>query len=176
MPETLYASRGDLSLAYQVFGDGPVELVFAGPFVSHVELFWAMPEFKSFFEQLGTFCRIVIFDKAGVGLSDPVSRVRSVDDRVAEILHGTVAFSAFEWDDLDRDPAEGLARNVRDFREEYLPSTEQVAKFQEIARGVRSGWGSGGDGAGDDGSRVPDGRPTDPAGDLGADPGQPCPR
>ena len=182
MPETLYASCGDLSLAYQVFGDGPVELVFAGPFVSHVELFWAMPEFKSFFEQLGTFCRIVIFDKAGVGLSDPVSRVRSVDDRVAEIeaimdavgfekavifglsegspaamvfaatrpertqaliLHGTVAFSAFEWDDLDRDPAEVLARNVFGFPEEYLPSMEKVAKFQEIGRGVRSAWGSG---------------------------------
>jgi pimeloyl-ACP methyl ester carboxylesterase len=180
--ETSYAPCGDLTLAYQVFGDGPVELVFAGPFVSHVELFWAMPEFKSFFEQLTTFCRVVVFDKAGVGLSDPVPRVRSVDDRVAEIeaimdavgferavifglseggpaamvfaatrpertqaliLHGTVAFSAFTWDDIDRDPAEVLARNVRDFREEYLPSTEQVAKFQEIARGVRSSWGSG---------------------------------
>ena len=180
--ETSYAPCGDLSLAYQVFGDGPVELVFAGPFVSHVELFWAMPEFKSFFEQLATFCRVVIFDKAGVGLSDPVPRVRSVDDRVTEIeaimdavgfgkavvfglseggaaamvfaatrpertraliVHGTVAFAAFEWDDLDRDPAEVLARNVFDFDEEYLPPTEKVAKFQEIARGVRSAWGSG---------------------------------
>ena len=39
--------------------------------VSHVELFWTMPEFKAFFEQLATFCRVVMFDKAGVGLSDP---------------------------------------------------------------------------------------------------------
>ncbi len=72
MPETTYAPCGDLSLAYQVFGDGPVELVFAGPFVSHLELFWTVPEFKAFFDQLATFCRIVVFDKAGVGLSDPV--------------------------------------------------------------------------------------------------------
>ena len=50
--ETSYASCGDLSLAYQVFGDGPVELVFVGPMVSHIELFWTMPEFKAFFEQL----------------------------------------------------------------------------------------------------------------------------
>lgn len=182
MPETSYAPCGDLSLAYQVFGDGPIELALAGPFVSHVELFWAMPEFKSFFEQLGTFCRVAIFDKAGVGLSDPVSRVRSVDDRVAEIeavldavgfekavifglseggpaamvfaatrpertraplLHGTVAFSAFTWDDLDSDPAEVLARNHGNLAERYLPSVEQVANFQEIARAVRSGWGTG---------------------------------
>ena len=85
MPETSYASCGDLSLAYQVFGDGPIELVFVGPMVSHVELFWTMPEFKAFFEQLATFCRVALFDKAGSGLSDPVPRVRTLDDRAAEI-------------------------------------------------------------------------------------------
>lgn len=85
VPETSYASCGDLSLAYQVFGDGPVELVFSWPFASHVELFWAQPDYKAFFDQLATFCRIALFDKAGVGLSDPVPRVRSLDDRAAEI-------------------------------------------------------------------------------------------
>ena len=85
MADTSYASCGDLSLAYQVFGDGPIELVFVGPFISHVELFWTVPEFKAFFDQLATFCRIVVFDKAGVGLSDPVPHVRTLDDRVAEI-------------------------------------------------------------------------------------------
>jgi pimeloyl-ACP methyl ester carboxylesterase len=85
MAETSYAKCGDLSLAYQVFGDGPVELVVAGSFVSHVELWWAQPEFKAFFDQLSTFCRVVQFDKAGVGLSDPVPQVRTLDDRAAEI-------------------------------------------------------------------------------------------
>ena len=85
VPETTYAPCGDLSLAYQVFGDGPVELVFAGPFVSHLELFWTVPEFKAFFDQLATFCRIVVFDKAGVGLSDPVPQVRTLEDRATEI-------------------------------------------------------------------------------------------
>jgi pimeloyl-ACP methyl ester carboxylesterase len=83
--ETSYAECGDLSLAYQVFGDGPVELVVAGSYVSHVELLWAQPEFKAFFDQLSTFCRVVLFDKAGVGLSDPVPQVRTLDDRAAEI-------------------------------------------------------------------------------------------
>ena len=85
MPETSYATCGNLSLAFQVFGDGPVELIFVGPMVSHIELFWTMPEFKAFFDQLATFCRVVLFDKAGVGLSDPVPKVRTLDDRAAEI-------------------------------------------------------------------------------------------
>ena len=68
-----------------MFGDGPVELVFVGPFVSHVELCWTVPEFKAFFDQLATFCRVVVFDKAGVGLSDPVPQVRTLEDRAAEI-------------------------------------------------------------------------------------------
>jgi pimeloyl-ACP methyl ester carboxylesterase len=83
--ETSYASCGDLSLAYQVFGDGPVELVFIRPFVSHVELSWAMPEFKAFFDQLSRFSRVLLFDKAGLGLSDPVPNVRTLDDRAGEI-------------------------------------------------------------------------------------------
>jgi hypothetical protein len=62
--ETSYAKCGDLSLAYQVFGDGPVELVFVGPIVTHVELSWTLPEFKAFFDQLATYCRVLVFDKA----------------------------------------------------------------------------------------------------------------
>ncbi len=85
MPETAYAKCGDLSLAYQVFGDGPIDLVFMPGMISHVELFWTLPDYRSFFEQLGTFCRVAIFDKAGLGLSDPIPKVRTLDDRAAEI-------------------------------------------------------------------------------------------
>lgn len=72
-------------MAYQVFGDGPVDLVWAGSFASHVELFWTMPEFVSLMESLGSFARILLFDKAGVGLSDPVARIRTLDERATEI-------------------------------------------------------------------------------------------
>ena len=85
VPETSYAQCGDLSLAYQVFGDGPVELVFGGSFASNIELYWTVPEFVAFFERLSTFCRVVLFDKAGVGLSDPVPHIRTLDERAAEI-------------------------------------------------------------------------------------------
>ena len=85
VPETSYAPCGDLSVAYQVFGDGPIDVVFVPPFVSHLELFWTVPEYKAFFDQLATFCRVAVFDKAGVGLSDPVPQVRTLEERAAEI-------------------------------------------------------------------------------------------
>jgi class 3 adenylate cyclase/pimeloyl-ACP methyl ester carboxylesterase len=83
--DTLYAPCGDLSLAYQVFGDGPIELVVVYGPISHVELCWVLPEFKAFFDRLSSFCRVLLFDKAGVGLSDPVPHVRTLDERAAEI-------------------------------------------------------------------------------------------
>ncbi|MEY2468537.1 MAG: hypothetical protein QOF21_1235 [Actinomycetota bacterium] len=85
MPDTAYAQCGDISLAYQVFGDGDIDLVVAGSFVSHVELIWTLPEAKAFLDRLGTVCRVVLFDKAGVGLSDPVPKVRSIEERALEI-------------------------------------------------------------------------------------------
>jgi class 3 adenylate cyclase len=181
--ETLYASCGDLSLAYQVFGDGPVELVFVGPIVTHVELFWTMPEFKAFFDQLATFCRVLLFDKAGVGLSDPIPKVRLLEERAAEIeavvdavgfgkpvlfgmseggiqaivfaakrpertraliLYGSCPFvTGGSWDDMERDPAELRARDLTELGEDYTPSTEQIARIQEMGRAARSAWGSG---------------------------------
>jgi class 3 adenylate cyclase len=85
VPQTKYAKCGDLSIAYQVFGEGHADLVVSSSFVSHVELIWTMPEAKAWFDQLGSFCRVLHFDKAGVGLSDPVPSVRTIDDRAAEI-------------------------------------------------------------------------------------------
>ena len=84
MPETSYAACGDLSLAYQVFGDRPVELVFVGPMISHIELFWTLPEYKAFFDQLATFCRVLCRQGRGRAV-DPVPQVRTLDDRAAEI-------------------------------------------------------------------------------------------
>jgi hypothetical protein len=65
-------------MAYQLFGDGPVELVFVGSFVSHVELFWTVPEIEAFFERLSTFCRVLLFDKAGIAICStrPASPLR----------------------------------------------------------------------------------------------------
>jgi class 3 adenylate cyclase len=85
VPETRYARCGDLSLAYQVFGSGPLNIVVSGSFVTNVEVAWGSPEYKAFFDHLASFARVLVFDKAGVGMSDPISKVRTIEDRVTEI-------------------------------------------------------------------------------------------
>ncbi len=73
MPETRYAKSGDVSIAYQVFGEGPVDLVYVPGWVSHLELIWDNPHLSRFFRRLSSFARVITFDKRGTGLSDPVS-------------------------------------------------------------------------------------------------------
>ncbi len=73
LPQTRYAQSGDLSIAYQVFGDGPVDLVYVPGWVSNVELIWDDPLLSRFFRRLGSFARVITFDKRGTGLSDPVA-------------------------------------------------------------------------------------------------------
>src|SRR5438093_4908524 len=72
-PDTRYARSGDVNIAYQVVGDGPVDLVYVPGWVSHVELAWEMPELVRGFERLASFSRLILFDKRGTGMSDPVA-------------------------------------------------------------------------------------------------------
>jgi class 3 adenylate cyclase len=68
-PDVQYARSGDLSIAYQVVGDGPVDLVFV-PFLISPVLSWIHPVFASFYERLASFSRLILFDKRGIGASD----------------------------------------------------------------------------------------------------------
>lgn len=72
VPETRYARSGDVSIAYQVTGEGPVDLVRVPGFVSNVELEWQMPTVAAFNRRLAEFCRLIRFDKRGTGMSDRV--------------------------------------------------------------------------------------------------------
>ena len=74
-----------MNIAYQVLGDGPPTLIWCWGWVSHLDLQWTDPGLASFFERLATFCRLVIYDKAGTGVSDPVSHVPTLEERVEEI-------------------------------------------------------------------------------------------
>ena len=85
-PETRYAKSGDVNIAYQVFGEGPVDLVFVAGFVSHVELIWDDPLLRRFFERLASFARVINFDKRGQGLSDPVSGAPILEERMDDVL------------------------------------------------------------------------------------------
>jgi len=72
-PETRYAKTTDgLYIAYQVIGDGPNDLVFTSDWTSHVRAGWDMPWIARFYHRLASFGRLILFDKRGTGLSDPV--------------------------------------------------------------------------------------------------------
>src|SRR5256885_2254664 len=75
-PETRYAKRGDLNIAYQVVGDGPFDLVYVPGWVSNVELLWEKPKPARLLERLASFSRLILFDKPGTGMSDRVSNDR----------------------------------------------------------------------------------------------------
>jgi class 3 adenylate cyclase len=71
-PETRYARGKDGSVAYQVIGDGPLDLVFIPGWASNIEIMWEEPSLANFLHRLATFSRLVCFDKRGTGVSDPV--------------------------------------------------------------------------------------------------------
>ena len=84
-PDTRYAKSGDVRVAYQVTGEGPVDLVLAPGTASHLDLDWEWPEKASFLEQLGSFCRLIRFDKRGTGLSDRPTDAATLEERMDDI-------------------------------------------------------------------------------------------
>jgi len=83
--ETRYARSGDVSIAYQVTGDGPFDVVFVPGFVSHVELAWDVPGMAAYNRRLASFCRLIRFDKRGTGMSDRVSGVPTLETRMDDV-------------------------------------------------------------------------------------------
>jgi pimeloyl-ACP methyl ester carboxylesterase/class 3 adenylate cyclase len=84
-PETRYAQSGEVNIAYQVLGDGPLDLVFVPGFVSHLDLQWSDPRIAHFLEKLASFSRLILFDKRGTGLSDPVAGPAPLEDRMDDV-------------------------------------------------------------------------------------------
>jgi pimeloyl-ACP methyl ester carboxylesterase/class 3 adenylate cyclase len=85
LPETKYAKSGDVSIAYQAFGEGPPDLVFVPGFVSHVEHWWEEPSSARSLQRLASFSRLILFDKRGTGLSDPVLGVPTLEERMDDV-------------------------------------------------------------------------------------------
>jgi pimeloyl-ACP methyl ester carboxylesterase len=87
-PVTRYARAGDVSIAYQVIGEGPVDLVWAYGLASNVEVFWEEPSLAAFFRRLAEFSRLLIFDRRGCGLSDRggVLTTPTLEERADDIL------------------------------------------------------------------------------------------
>jgi class 3 adenylate cyclase len=82
---TRYAECGGLSIAYQVHGDGPLDLVLVPGFVSHVELIWEDPTIAHFLRRLASFTRLIVFDKRGQGLSDRPGRPSTLEESMDDL-------------------------------------------------------------------------------------------
>jgi pimeloyl-ACP methyl ester carboxylesterase len=84
-PVTRYAKSGDVHIAYQVFGEGPLNLVLAPPFVSNIENYWDEPDFSRWLLRLASYARVVMLDKRGTGMTDRVSELPGLDERIDDL-------------------------------------------------------------------------------------------
>ena len=84
-PRTQYAKCGDLHIAYQVFGDGPIDLLYAQGWLTNIEYAWESPDYARFLTKLGRFARVIFFDKRGTGMSDRDVGVATLEERTEDI-------------------------------------------------------------------------------------------
>jgi class 3 adenylate cyclase len=84
-PSTQYVKRDGVSIAYQVVGDGPVDLLLAPGFVSHLDLAWSDAGTSRLLGRLASFSRLILYDKPGTGLSDPIPHLPTLEERGADI-------------------------------------------------------------------------------------------
>jgi class 3 adenylate cyclase len=84
-PRTTYAKSGDVNIAYQVLGEGPIDLVYVPGWVTHLEHGWENPTYARFFDRLSSFCRLILFDKRGTGLSDRDVGYPTLEQRMDDV-------------------------------------------------------------------------------------------
>ena len=163
LPETRYAKSGRYHIAYQTIGEGPLDIVLVLGFVSHVELHWDDPQLSRFLQRLASFARLIVFDKRGTGMSDPVpvedlptleermDDVRAVMDAVGSkraalmgVSEGGPMCLLFAATYPERTTAIVLAHTfARGAWAKDYPWGADPAKSQALLERVESGWGTG---------------------------------
>jgi class 3 adenylate cyclase len=86
VPETRYARSGELHIAYQVVGGGPLDIVYVPTWISQVEHLWEEPRVRRFFERLSAFARVIVFDRRGTGLSDRTGDPPMLEEQMDDVL------------------------------------------------------------------------------------------
>jgi class 3 adenylate cyclase/alpha-beta hydrolase superfamily lysophospholipase len=86
IPDTEFARAGDLRIAYQVFGAGPIELVVAGGPAGHIEIYWEEPLARRWYEHLASFARVAIFDRRGTGASDAADEPPTLEQYLEDLM------------------------------------------------------------------------------------------
>src|SRR5919201_201286 len=85
-PETRFAKAGDLSIAYQAVGRGDVDVILVPQWLSNIEQYWEHPAAAYFMRRIASFSRLILFDKRGTGLSDPIPHTQTLEERMDDVL------------------------------------------------------------------------------------------
>ncbi|MBR0798606.1 adenylate/guanylate cyclase domain-containing protein [Bradyrhizobium jicamae] len=85
LPETQYAQSGEFNIAYQVMGDGPIDIILVPGIISHIDFQHELPGYTRFLRRLAKFSRVVTFDKRGQGLSDRLADIPSLEERIDDV-------------------------------------------------------------------------------------------
>lgn len=131
IPETHYASSGELSIGYQVHGSGAHDLLFSGTTASNVETVWSLPEAHRLFERLGRFARVIRFDRRDTGISDPIR-----DDLTLE-AHAADALAVLDAVGAERAVLLGGAEGSRSMAALAATHPERVVSLLAIAPAAR---------------------------------------
>lgn len=158
-PQTQYVRSGDADIAYQVLGNGPIDLVVVPGWISNVEVYWEEPNWARFTERLATFSRVILFDKRGTGLSDRVSGLPPLETRMEDVkavmdAAGSQRAALFGWSEggpmcalfaatyPDRTLALVMAGSyARRLQAEGYPGGLSEAQLEASVHEVRKNWG-----------------------------------
>ncbi len=132
-PETKYTQSGDVSIAYQVVGSGPLDLLIVPGFISHLEQAWEDPAYSRFLQRLASFSRLIRFDKRGTGLSDRIAEIPTFEQRmddVRAVMDATGSERATLFGISEGGPMSVL------FAATYPERTSALVLYGSIARGA----------------------------------------
>jgi class 3 adenylate cyclase len=129
--KTQYAKSGNVHVAYQVIGDGPVDIVLAPGIVSHLDVYWENPDLVEFFRGITEFARLILFDKRGTGLSDRAVGIPTLEDRIDDIR--AVMSAAGSYRAVIAGLSEGASMAIL-FAATYPEKTMGLIDFAGIAR------------------------------------------
>ena len=85
VPRTHYARSGEHQIAYQVVGEGELDIVLVPSYLSNTEMFWEMPSFAKFYERLASFSRLILFDRRGSGMSDGIAGATPLEEQIDDV-------------------------------------------------------------------------------------------
>jgi len=163
-PQTQYVERDGISIAYQVVGDGPVDLLHSPGFISHLDLQWTDPGISRWLGRLASFARLIIYDKPGTGLSDPIGHLPTLEERVADleaVLDAAGSERAVLFGASEGGPTSVLMAAMRPqrvtslilygtfavwptaAREDFSPETVERAELHELLEATEN-WGGAG--------------------------------